>query len=264
MLDQSGSATLEGRARALAIEGVCDHPVFARLTSVAAVRVFMEHHVWAVWDFMSLLKSIQADVAPVTVPWRPPPDAESARLINEIVVLEEGDDGPDGRPISHFEAYRQAMEQAGADTSAITRFVGSIQLGSSVTAAIGDSSAPTAAKAFVRTTFELIAQPLHCRVAAFTLGRERVIPSFFPSIVTAIASASQSGVERVDLSGFAWYLERHVTVDGDRHGPMATRLFERTCLGDERTRAESYAAACRALDARVALWDAVFRQVDYL
>src|SRR5688500_4663127 len=81
--------------RVLALsEQVSAHQVFRSLDSVADVQIFMEHHVWAVWDFMSLLKSIQSVVAPVTVPWRPPRDAAAARFINEIAAGEEGDDGP--------------------------------------------------------------------------------------------------------------------------------------------------------------------------
>src|SRR3954469_21218999 len=88
---RNDGSSLARRARELGAQ-VSNHEVFGKLTSLHAVRVFMDHHIWAVWDFMSLLKSIQAEVAPVSVPWQPPRDPESARLINEIVVSEEGDD----------------------------------------------------------------------------------------------------------------------------------------------------------------------------
>lgn len=236
---------------------VCDHHVFGRLTSLHALRVFMEHHVWAVWDFMSLLKSIQAEVAPVSLPWRPPADPEAARLINEIVVPEEGDDGPDGCAVSHFRAYVHAMQAAGAATVPIERFIAALDTGVSLTAAIAESQAPAAAKAFVATTFAVIREPLHRRVAAFTLGREEVIPRMFRSVIAGVGPLAAPAGRPGDLSGFLWYLDRHVSIDGDRHVPMAKRLFARVCLRDAHTRAESLEAAQRALEQRLALWDAV-------
>jgi hypothetical protein len=236
---------------------VCNHRVFGSLTSIRAARVFMEHHVWAVWDFMSLLKSIQAEVAPVSLPWKPPADPESARLINEIVVSEEGDEGPDGRPISHFQAYVQAMKAAGAATLPIEHFTSALDTGVSLTAAIAESQAPAAARAFVATTFAVIREPLHCRVAAFTLGREEVIPKMFRNVIAGVGPSSVSDGSPGDLGGFLWYLDRHVSIDGDRHAPMAERLYARTCLRDEPTRAESLEAARRVLERRLALWDAV-------
>jgi hypothetical protein len=234
---------------------VCNHHVFSRLTSIRAVRVFMEHHVWAVWDFMSLLKSIQAEVAPVSLPWKPPADPESARLINEIVVSEEGDDGPNGHPISHFQAYVQAMKAAGAATFPIEHFTSALDTGVPLTIAITQSQAPAAAKAFVATTFAITREPIHCRVAAFTLGREEVIPKMFRNVIAGVAQPSVS--DPADLSGFLWYLDRHISIDGDRHAPMADRLRARTCLRDEQTQAESLDAACRVLEQRLVLWDAV-------
>lgn len=237
---------------------VCAHPVFGRLTSLRAIRMFMEHHVWAVWDFMSLLKSIQAEIAPVSLPWKPPADVESARLINEIVVSEEGDYGPDGRPTSHFLAYLRAMKEAGAATVAIDHFVSALALGVQVATALAESDAPPAAKAFVTTTLKITREPLHCRVSAFTLGREEVIPKMFRNVV---AGLDGRGGGSANLNGLVWYLDRHISIDGDQHAPMAERLYSRTCLRDERTRNESLDAARRVLERRLALWDAVAQAI---
>ena len=68
------------------------HPIYARVNDLAALRAFMQHHVFAVWDFMSLLKSLQRRLTSLEVPWLPPEDPEAARLVNEIVpadMLEE-------------------------------------------------------------------------------------------------------------------------------------------------------------------------------
>lgn len=247
-------ATRDPRARevtALA-ERAASHPVFRRMKSVADVRVLMEHHVWAVWDFMSLLKSVQDGVAPVRVPWVPVRDAEAARLVNEIVVGEECDEGPDGRPASHFEVYLRAMRRAGADVRPIGRFVAALESGAGWREALAGAGAPPAAREFVEGTLEVCAGPLHGRVAALTLTREEIIPAMFCRLVREL-EAARAG----DLAELRWYLERHIEVDGDRHGPMTARLFERVCARDAVTLAESLEVAARALGRRVALWSAV-------
>jgi hypothetical protein len=236
---------------------VVEHRLFSHLHTIERVRCFMEHHVWAVWDFMTLLKSLQAELAPVSLPWRPR-DAESARLINAIVLGEESDLGPDGAPASHFEVYLAAMDAAGADATPIRRFVALLARGLPWEVALDDAGAPPAAARFVRGTLALLAQPLPARLAAFTLGREDVIPAMFRPLVAGVSASAPGG----DLSRLVWYLERHVTVDGDEHGPMTARLFDRICLADATTLEQALAAARAALAERLALWDAVDAAIE--
>src|SRR6201997_1705177 len=93
-----------------------DHPVYAEVTSVEDLRRFMQDHVFAVWDFMSLLKRLQQDCTCTNVPWFPAENAKAARLINDIVIGEETDVDPDGSYISHLDLYRRAMAEIGAGT----------------------------------------------------------------------------------------------------------------------------------------------------
>src|SRR3954454_13753357 len=101
---------------------VVEHPLYAALDSLAAIRTFQEHHVFAVWDFMSLLKSLQRNLTCVTLPWVPTGPTGSRRLINDITLVEESDERGDGF-ISHFELYLEGMTEAGADTSTIDGFI---------------------------------------------------------------------------------------------------------------------------------------------
>ena len=137
-------------------QALLDHRLYDRLRTLDDLTRFMEHHVFAVWDFMSLLKALQARLTCLTVPWRPVGDVEVRRLVNEIVLGEESDLLPQGGAASHFELYLQAMTEAGADTGRIRRFIGLLDAGLSVEAALDQAGVPDAVKGFVGYTFEVI------------------------------------------------------------------------------------------------------------
>jgi Protein of unknown function (DUF3050) len=80
-----------------------NHPIYAEVSSLSRLREFMQLHVFAVWDFMSLVKRLQSELTCNSLPWFPPINARIARFTNEVVLGEETDLSPDGKPISHFE-----------------------------------------------------------------------------------------------------------------------------------------------------------------
>src|SRR4051812_37180254 len=106
-----------------------NHPLYSEVTSAADLRHFMEDHVFAVWDFMSLLKRLQQDMTCVRVPWFPAKNARAARLINDIVIGEETDVDPDGDYVSHLNLYLRAMQDVGASTSQFDTFCSLAQIG---------------------------------------------------------------------------------------------------------------------------------------
>jgi Protein of unknown function (DUF3050) len=230
-----------------------EHGLYAELNSPEAVRVFMEHHVFAVWDFMSLVKALQRHLTCVDVPWSPQGDRASRRFINEIVLNEESDDDGLGGFASHFELYLSAMQQAGARTDVIEVFLELLRHGETPDEAIEHAGAPDAAQRFVRSTFSVIASgSLPAIAGAFTLGREDVIPEVFCALVARLDAASPGRFERL-----RYYLERHIDIDASRHGPMARCLLTAMCAEDADRWSEVEAAVAQALEARLALWDGV-------
>jgi hypothetical protein len=90
-------------------ETIIQHLLYRRIQHIDDIRLFMQYHVFAVWDFMSLLKSLQNRLTCTTIPWMPAGNAATRFLINEIVTGEESDLAPNGARTSHFELYLQAM-----------------------------------------------------------------------------------------------------------------------------------------------------------
>lgn len=233
------------------------HDIYRSLETLEQVRIFMENHVFAVWDFMSLVKSLQTCLTSVSVPWLPAGDPLSRRLINEIVLDEESDEDGQGGYLSHFELYLQAMAQCGADTSRITSFVEMLDQGETVLKALSRARAPGPAQAFVETTWTIIqSKSPHRIAAAFTLGREEIVPDMFQ---TVIANIQRRFPER--MSRFSYYLERHINIDKDRHAPMASRMLDRLCGSDPVRWREAAESAQTALAARIRLWDGVAQEI---
>jgi hypothetical protein len=247
--------TLEARIAPLRAR-LAAHALYAEIRSAAQLRTFMESHVFAVWDFMSLLKALQGRLTCVHVPWRPTQWPESRRFINEIVLGEESDLF-EGRAISHFELYLEAMRESGADLGAISALLTQLAAGSGKFD-LETCGAPEAARKFVGSTFSLIESGgLHQIAAAFTFGREDVIPEMFRSLVHDL-NAKLGG----QFAKFQWYLERHIEVDGEDHGPLALRMVSDLCGEDEALWEEAALAAESALNARLALWDGILASLN--
>jgi Protein of unknown function (DUF3050) len=233
---------------------VVGHPLYSALDTHHAITTFMEHHVFAVWDFMSLLKSLQRQLTCVELPWVPTGPTGSRRLINDIVLVEESDELQGGF-ISHFELYLAGMTQAGAERGAIDTFIDALRHKVEVPDALVKAAVPAPSTEFVSTTWAFIAQaPVHCQAAAFAFGREDLIPDMFAQVVKIKNDGHPLGT-------FVDYLERHIEVDGEQHTPMAMQMVADLCGDDDVKWQEAAAAVNRALDARVLLWDGILAAI---
>jgi hypothetical protein len=230
-----------------------DHPVYKEIDRIDALRTFMAHHVFAVWDFMSLLKSLQRHHCCVDVPWLPAADGLGSRLVNAIVVAEESDDDGRGGFASHFVLYRRAMVGCGADAWPIDGFIAELRRGSSVTTALDRGEVPECARRFVRRTFAVIDGADPCGIAAaFAFGREDLLPAMFQRMVDELNVEAGGG-----LDDFVYYLDRHIGLDGDEHGPMAHQILASLCGADESCWHAAERAAVDSLEARKELWDGI-------
>lgn len=233
---------------------VVSHPLYQQLNTLDAVVTFMEHHAFAVWDFMSLLKTLQRRLTCVQVPWVPSGPTASRRLINDIVLVEESDELGNGF-ISHFELYLDGMRQAGADTSQIDGFIALLRDGQPVIPSLKDAGVPQPAAEFVATTWEFIEDaPVHCQAAAFAFGREDLIPEMFDQVAALNA-------EFGELSTFVDYLRRHIQVDSEEHTPMAMQMLADLCGEDSGKWSQCEETINLALGVRMRLWDGIVEKI---
>jgi Protein of unknown function (DUF3050) len=238
-----------------------DHPIYTHVASVADLRRFMEDHVFAVWDFMSLLKRLQQDMTCIRVPWFPADNAKAARLINDIVIGEETDVGLDGGYASHLDLYLRAMADVGASTRQFERFRSLVLIGVPVEIALGRIGAPPHVQAFVAHTMALAnSGSTEEVVAAFFHGREDIIPEMFQRLLDALYGAQHDNDR---LRHFIYYIDRHIELDGDSHGPMGRELLEDLVADSPQRHERALGAACRAIKARIGLWDGTLSKLRY-
>ena len=229
------------------------HPVYEKIKNLHGLQRFTETHVFAVWDFMSLLTSLQACLTCVSIPWLPVGTPATRYLINEIVLGEESDLDEAGNRISHFELYLKAMRQMDADTSVIESLLAAAQSNTPILNVIQKAAIPENVKQFLQFTFEVaLHAPAHVKAAVFTFGREDLIPSMFHQLLGQLYSEVPDKV-----STFKYYIERHIEVDGDHHSHLAIQMVEELCGTDKIKWEEATAAAQRALAVRYLLWDSI-------
>lgn len=236
-----------------------NHSLYKKVQNLEDLHRFLESHVYAVWDFMSLLKALQSKLTSTTTPWLPVGNPEIRYLINEIVLAEESDLTLDGKRQSHYEMYIEAMKDCGADISEIQKFLENVVATQNIYVSIKQSELHPKIKAFLDFTFRVIDEGKpHEIAAAFTFGREDLIPSMF----TEILKNFQENFPNTDLRKLIYYFERHIELDADEHGPMAMQMVEELCNNDGHRWDEVKEVSIQALEKRIGLWDAIEEQIS--
>ena len=231
-------------------EKLVTHPIYDNIKNIDDLRIFMENHVFAVWDFMSLLKGLQINLTCVKKPWVPVENTEAARFINEIVLEEETDEIQSHNVISHFELYLDAMDEIGANTIKIQSFIDAIKSSTNYRETINSYNIENEIKEFLNFTFDIVdSNEAHKIAAAFTFGRENVIPDMFIEIVKGLNKQNSSIADK-----FVFYLERHIELDGDDHGPIALKMIENLCGNDRGKWEDVKEIAKKSIEMRIKLW----------
>lgn len=229
------------------LQHLATHPIYQYLNSLEAIECFMKYHVFAVFDFMSLLKSLQNQITCTSVPWKPSGyPGEMVRLINEIVSGEESDLDEQGNPVSHFDLYIRAMEEVGADTWEIFKF---IENNCNV------NLLKPGVREFVDYNLAVAQSGSLLEVAAvFFYGREHLIPEMFSSALRVLEQK-----ENISPT-LLYYLRRHIGVDRDKHGPLAQKCLVYLC-DTEAKKLKALLAALKALYLREQLWDCALAEI---
>ncbi|MEY3645964.1 MAG: hypothetical protein RL127_672 [Bacteroidota bacterium] len=234
-------------------QALLTHPINGYIQSPVELANFMQHHVFAVWDFMSLVKKLQKELTSVDQPWVPKGSPEVRFLINEIVLGEESDVDQHGQYTSHFELYIRSMQDLGIDVLPSLIQLTNCQSIQDVLSLLPTLEIPDSVRDFLNFTFESIQnRPIEEVAAIFTFGREDLIPGMFQLIVDQLKQDAPAKIETL-----VYYLERHIEVDGDHHIQLAYRMMEELCGQDSDKWSRSTQAAIESLQVRKRLWDGI-------
>lgn len=227
------------------------HEIYLQLETLDDLQEFMEHHIFAVWDNLSQLKALQNAISSAGVVWTPSEEPVSNRIINEMLTEEESDSDGNGSYISHFELYRKAMQQAGANSYMIDRFLVLMQEEGSLEKALDKIRLPESIKNYLRLNWEISkSREAHKIAAAYFLGREDVVSELLHRLDNHLL---EQHPEKLAL--FKDYLLRHTSTDQQEQKNRVTAVMNELCGDDTQKWQEAEAAAKQALEARYILWD---------
>lgn len=238
------------------------HKLYKDITSIHKLRFFMECHVFAVWDFMCLLKELHKSLVSTSAPWFPPKDAFSANLISSILIDEESDLSVDGEYyLSHFDLYIAAMKETGANTMPIKNFLNLLANDKSLHESALCIHLEPSIFQFIETTFSFFNSQTHQLASSFVFGREAITAPMFTPLLEDVDNLDTQGSNH--LKTFMYYLKRHIELDKDDHFPKAVKMIINLTGKDDAKWEEVHLAAKISLESRIKLLNYIEREINY-
>ena len=222
-----------------------NHNIYSKTNNLEQLQIFMENHIYAVWDFMLLVKYLQRKLTSVELIWKPTKYRISRHYINEIILNEESD-LINSSYISHFELYKIAMIEINANTSSIDKFINEVTEENYVSII---SKLNQGLCNFLFDTFESITEKdLYHNIGYFYYGRENPIPQMFSRIIKNICS-------NYNCTHMKLYLERHITMDGDIHGPITKIVINELIFDNIDNEINILLGGIHAIESRINFWN---------
>ncbi|HVV69221.1 MAG TPA: DUF3050 domain-containing protein [Gammaproteobacteria bacterium] len=236
------------------------HKLLTAIDSIEKLRLFTQIHVYAVWDFMALLKALQGKLTSMQPLWTPPINPMGCHLINTLLSEEESDHLPDGRYLSHFALYLEAMSHCGANIQPITGFISDIKADKPLSSLLARTDLPVPARRFIADTFTIIEKNSHAIAASLAFAREYITSNLFSTLLRTIEPTGS----HYSLETLKCYLQRHIDLDSDKHSQQSQQLVASLCGTDEIKWQEALDAAHFSLQSRIQLLDGIHAAITHL
>ena len=233
-----------------------NHPLYSSLNNLPRLKFFMERHIYAVLDFMTLVKNLQKKISPMGTLWSPPENPTLCRFIGEIILEEETDQLPTGEYLSHFQIYCRALKEIQGNPQMAIEFSQS-PLAPSNKLNFESFLLPKSVRNFLAFNQELIRESkAHTLAASFYFGREKAIPIIFKSIL------KETLVTEKEAPMFHFYLGRHIELDSNEHGPKAKEMIKYFCQDKKTLCHEVLLTAKKVIEQRVKFWDEILEEMQ--